>query len=542
MQITRFRPLALAGISLALAFGAPLASYAQSSSTFLLQLGQHPSKDAAASQWKDLQKQFPAQLGKLSLYLAPVRSVDGNEVFRTQAAGVTTYAQAQSVCFELLASNVNCTVVETSMYQPENLVAGTNAAPLEPVDGLTVEEGTVTASNAAPTIAPATEADKSFGERYMPWFNKTDADEETEAKTVTETPSNAARAEAAAATASLKPQRLSDPEPVAVAAAEPAPAPVAAPVAAVEPVAVAPVAVAPAARPQSDLASRAPRNLADEYTARQPEVQAAPVNVAPQTSVYADAEVSEAVQVPLTYAGGPSADVVPVNKPVGFGGFPSQPADSTAPWIQIGNFTNKEAAFAYSRELSREHPEIMQFTRVRVISPFSQGRSPGSRQLGVTAIRLGPLKDNPQAQQICSVAKAKGLQCTSVREVGTSGTSVEANAPRARSNTQDSYARRATVNRGYSRTAGAQPSGAYWVQLGAFDNAWQAQDRWGQLQGTYKDILGRLQPQVSYPALSSSTTPVYHLRTGPFVNKVGAMDLCSQLQSRRIGCVVVQAR
>ncbi|MBM3617050.1 MAG: SPOR domain-containing protein, partial [Alphaproteobacteria bacterium] len=306
-----------------------------------------------------------------------------------------------------------------------------------------------------------------------------------------------------------------------------------------------------------ELAARAPRNLdapqaapvaapvaaqtasADVYV----DVPTQPQTAAEVVNVTAEAEVAEAVQVPVSSFDAPPAVAV-ANRPVGYGGFPSQAAVTKAgeSWVQLGYFTSKEAAFAFSRDISRKHPDLLQLVRIRIVNPYEGGRPASARSGEHTSMRMGPFKDQSTINRVCAIAKENKLTCSLVNEVGTSGARASATAGRSRYNPAESASRREAVNRGYSRTAGAQPAGAYWVQLGAFDSTAAAQQRWVELQKSNNDKLGRLAPQVSYPALSSSTAPVYHLRTGPFVNKVGALDLCDTLRTRAVNCVVVQAR
>ena len=89
---------------------------------------------------------------------------------------------------------------------------------------------------------------------------------------------------------------------------------------------------------------------------------------------------------------------------------------------------------------------------------------------------------------------------------------------------------------------GYRPSGMWVVQLGAFNTPRDANTRWEQLQNTHNDLLGHLQPRVSSPGMSSGRTSVFYLRTGPYVNRVGALDLCDALKARHMGCAVVQER
>lgn len=601
MQHVRIRSLALASAALLLSL-APAFVSAQSSPTFLVQFGEHDSREAARQQWEDLQKRYPQQLSGLTLHIAPVRFGDEKETYRTQAAGVASYQQAQSVCSDLSSKEVKCAVVETSLFASDSAPAqaastqASSPAALPSLDDqkpaadvgiasvpaaaapapATYDSASVAAEPAVipaptdtlPANAPASATAKapdnnSFSARYLPWLGFGNASNATPEKAVEEevaawqqeqaSQNTTTRAEAAAATQALpsqpkevqiarpRPQRLDQATPpksapvIGSTYAPSIPAPSSAP-AAVAPIATAAPVETPSTFSAASVAVeptpvQAPAPVVTQATS-QPIAE--PLQPQAPQSAQAEVEVAEAVQVPVTFDSRPTPQLV--NKPAGYGGFPSQPAQPGNSWLQLGYFADKEAAFAFSRELSDRLPEAMQMTRMRITSPFASNR--GLKQK--VAMRVGPFQTDADALAVCSLAERQGLKCSQVQELGNSAT---ANTPRNRYNgPREQYGRREAVNRGYGNTPGAAPSGAYWVQLGAFDNAVAAQRYWEQLSASNPDALSRLRPQVSYPALSSSPTPVYHLRTGPFVNKVPAQDLCGVLRARNASCILVQER
>lgn len=586
MQHLRLRFLLPASTALMLALS-PFVAGAQSGSAVLLQLGEHDSQEAARASWNELQQKYPQQLGKLSLHVSPSQFGD-EETFRTQASGIGTYQKAQEVCGDLASKGVDCSVVETAFFAPaaaestaaESTVAESTVAQAAPEqlpaleelaaepapaappadlpalpaaatanDTTTAEATTLPAlENPLPASAPesaATPQQNTFSTRYLPWLGfGSDANATPEAAVKEESTAwqqaeqNAAesdaRKEAQAAAAALqttqaapqttrpRPQRLDQQKPdtslvastyaPAAAAPAPIPAPIPAPAPAPTP-APAPVAAAPAP-------VTAPQELA-------PQTQ--------PTASFAEAEVAEAVQVPVTFDERPTPKTI--NKPVGYGGFPSQPAPrGGTSWLQLSYFPDKDSAFAFSRELTSQLPEVMQMTRIRIVSPFASSRGLQKK----TSMRVGPFRTDNDAQTVCHLAEQKGLKCSAVQEIGNSAA---ANTPRGLASApREQYGRRVAAPRGYTTTPGAAPAGAYWVQLGAFNSAVAAQQYWQQLSATHPDALGRLRPQVSYPALSSSPTPIYHLRTGPFVNKVPGLDLCGVLRGRQVSCILVQER
>jgi hypothetical protein len=546
MRIVRSSSLAMAGATLAIALSVTAIS-ASAASTFLLQFGTHQTESEARSEWDNLQSQYPSLLGNMNVRISPV----GGE-FRTQASGVSSRENAQKTCNSLAANNVQCLVVETSMYAPAASANDANYAPIAAVeenitvemsddgmDGVTYEDDALlapqpnfAAAKPQPVAAPQ---EKTLRETLLPWLSfGNDEEEETVENT--------------------------NPQPVAQQAPAPAPQPAAAQEAAtprperversawpevVDRTAAAQMSESLPAQPELKhgetrvIPSRAPRplRLPENETMSQFEQavtpQQMPATPEPQAVVgEAQVEIAEAIQVPLSFG---DAAPVPVNKPVGYGGFPSQPLPARALWVQMSNFANKEAAMNYWRQLSAQNPEMMRLLRVRVITPW---RTPGTGLQRPSSLRMGPFTDRNEINRICSVAAQSKLRCTMVQETGSTATANVTRTPRNIEN----HNRRLAQSRTYSRTAGAPATGMYWMQLGAFNSVAEAQQRWDALKVTHNDVLGRLQPQISYPALSSSPTPVYHLRTGPFVNKTSAINNCSALQNRHVGCVVVQSR
>lgn len=553
MRIVRPYPLALAGATLAVALSVSSMT-ANAASTFLMQFGQHDTEAAAREQWDSLQAEHPELLGDKVLRVAPVTTPSGSETYRTQASGVDSREDAQNTCNTLNAQNVTCLVVETSMYMPAEQVATTEAdveveMTSEEMDGVTMEmEG---------DVMPQTTA-ASGG--VLPWLDEpaaeTDAAAEFESQIAAAAPT-----EQVQTNQPLRPERVDgetltpQTAPVEQATETQAPAPIEQ---------AAPTRVEPQAWPEQvdrtvaadmsdDLAanetrvveSRAPRSLNAQVAAQNPQVVAPNTSVepvAPQVAPQAassntEVEVAEAIQVPLSFDDSfdkmVAAPPAPVNKPVGYAGYPSQPMQKRTLWVQVSQFASKQAAMNYWRELTATRPELMRLLRVRIVTPWNN--TYGRRH---ASLRMGPFTDQASIDALCSSAAERDLRCTMVRQLGGS---TAASSGRSMHSPMQRYQRRQAVNRGYSSNGG-QPSGMFWVQLGAFDTVDAAQQRWGQLKTVHTDVLGRMHPQISYPAFSSSPSPVYHLRTGPFVNQGSAVNICNRLQNRHLGCIVVQTR
>lgn len=545
MRIVRSNPLAVAGITLGLLLS--VSTYpAQAANTFLLQFGEHGTQEAARAQWNALRNANPSLLGDLDFHMAEVQAQGGGTAFRTQAGALSNHAEAQSVCTGLAVQGIECLVVETSMYMPAQ---AEEVQPVQDVEVPIITSQVVGAETAAPdevvTLDPAIEAPspaaaptpekrRSFKEALLPWFGfGKDSDEpqvapqQTAAQPVP-APQQAPAQGAAPAAEELWPSYQPD-------------APVDTPAAATSQYqqAAPQQSAASAEKPvtlengMQIIPSRAPRPLqAPEDTQQDVATQSmeSDMDYGDGSTTTAQVDVAEAIRVPLSIDPQP---VVPTTKPVGYGGFPSQPLPSRTLWVQINYFTGKEAAMEYWRHLSYQYPDMMRMLRVRIISPW-QSRS---RQVEPrSSLRMGPFSSQQEINELCNVASRKQLSCSLVKDMGTS-----ASARNNRSlDTQSArYDRRAATPRGYG--VGERPGATYWIQLGAFSQVEEAQARWQVISSVHGDILGRMQPQISYPALSSSAEPVYHLRTGPFVRQGAADNACEALKARHLGCIIVRS-
>lgn len=528
LRTPRFHALALAGALLALSFSLP-ADTARAASTFLLQFGQHDSQEAAREQWENLQEDYPQLLGDLRFHLAEVDLPSGTK-YRAQASALPSRSDAQELCTALTVDDVECLVVETSMYQPEpaqSEVAGEgDVAEVEmpagddaQIEEVMMDEDSAGVSlESVPELAEADEPESqtsSFRDSLFPWLRDDDepeADEPIEpvaaepasARIEPETASENMDREALASLSSQFDEIVS-PEQAPTAEYEPE----------VESAAV--------------VAARAPKNLAETNAVPAPQV---PAEADDANAV--DVEVAEAIRVPVSFG---RAAPVPAKKPVGYGGFPSQASRQPTLWVQLAHFTDKDAAIAYWREVSYGNPELVRLLRVKVISPWKRNRYSAPK----TSLRIGPFASRADVNNLCSLAAQRELRCTLVSEVGSTTAANSYAAPRTRTAPASRQNRIKAVGRGYGRP-GTPPSGMYWVQLGAFGQVSAAQERWNELKSVHADLLEHMQPQVSYPVLSSSAQPVFHLRTGPFVNRVSASGLCNKLQARHLGCVVIQSR
>lgn len=84
-------------------------AHQSSSGKFGLQLASLKSHDAAQQQWQTLKKKAPEILGKYSPSIQKAE-VNGNAVYRLRVKGLASKAQVSSVCGQLKAKGVACTI------------------------------------------------------------------------------------------------------------------------------------------------------------------------------------------------------------------------------------------------------------------------------------------------------------------------------------------------------------------------------------------------------------------------------------------------
>ena len=86
---------------------------------------------------------------------------------------------------------------------------------------------------------------------------------------------------------------------------------------------------------------------------------------------------------------------------------------------------------------------------------------------------------------------------------------------------------------------GAVAAEAYAVQLAALNSERSASDAWARLRRKHPDLLGDLTMSVERADLGERGI-FYRLRTGPFPNRATAEDMCWQLRSQKLDCLVVK--
>ena len=82
----------------------------------------------------------------------------------------------------------------------------------------------------------------------------------------------------------------------------------------------------------------------------------------------------------------------------------------------------------------------------------------------------------------------------------------------------------------------AAVKGAAAVHLASYRSRQQADRGWQQIQNAHKEILGKLQPDITEINLGSGKGTYFRLKAGPLASKDAAADICRQLKQRRQYC------
>ena len=92
---------------------------------------------------------------------------------------------------------------------------------------------------------------------------------------------------------------------------------------------------------------------------------------------------------------------------------------------------------------------------------------------------------------------------------------------------------------------GATPRSAeaagYMVQIASLKSLQAANNEWARLQSSYRDLLGDLDLTIETVELGARGT-FYRVQTGPFPNRATAQDMCWQIRSQKLDCLVVRGR
>ncbi len=245
----------------------------------------------------------------------------------------------------------------------------------------------------------------------------------------------------------------------------------------------------------------------------------APVTKSVRDGEKAQVKVAEAIRVPLSTG---KRTITSAN-PASFRSMPSQNLGLRSYWAQLSFFPDDHNALGFWQDFSGSRPEFSGM-RVRVVKPYlTRGRA------AKTSLRVGPFENTDDIAKLCNAATSRGLRCNAVSDMG-SGT--VANAPRDR----------ATVPLKYQANNEEPGAIGYWVQLGTYRSAREAEETWDQLKDANSDLLKKAASKVSVPTFSSSPKAKYRLRAGPYSSEVAASNLCRKLKFRSVSCLVVSGQ
>ena len=203
---------------------------------------------------------------------------------------------------------------------------------------------------------------------------------------------------------------------------------------------------------------------------------------------------------------------------------PSQNTAKTL-WAEIGKFADAAKALSFWDSYRHSHPDFP-VVRVRVTQSYVEKMRGNDK----VSLRVGPFAKRASLTYLCNSAVApevwRDLECREVTDMGISS------APTAggRMPMGEANAARAIQQ---STVIGAQ----YWLQLGAFPSMAQAQNAWSDLKQKHGASLGG-SPSISTPAMNSSGTPSYRLRSGPYATQTEAMAACNKVKNTGGNCLV----
>ena len=92
------------------------------------------------------------------------------------------------------------------------------------------------------------------------------------------------------------------------------------------------------------------------------------------------------------------------------------------------------------------------------------------------------------------------------------------------------------AGQGAATSRSAAVKGAAVVHLASYRSRQQADRGWQQIQSAHKEILGKLQPDITEINLGSGKGTYFRLKAGPLASKAAAADVCRQLKQRRQYC------
>lgn len=86
----------------------------------------------------------------------------------------------------------------------------------------------------------------------------------------------------------------------------------------------------------------------------------------------------------------------------------------------------------------------------------------------------------------------------------------------------------------------ALAEGTFLLQLGTFESYSEATKKWEDVKSANRDVVGKLDGKISEVMLPSDPAPSFRTQAGPVETRTEAKELCKQLQSRNVDCLIVE--
>jgi ankyrin repeat protein len=188
-------------------------------------------------------------------------------------------------------------------------------------------------------------------------------------------------------------------------------------------------------------------------------------------------------------------------------------------WLKIGNFSDKEAANDYADRMFR-YDENLSGLDITI-----SGSQPKFTLL------VGPLSGS-DANNLCATVRSGNMQCSAA----SSGTKA-ASSPSA-TNTMNEKA--STERRPLPTEPEPQKAVSdYWINLGTFSDAPEAEYYWTFLLEDNQDILANLKYNMVTPENKGEYgNDAIQLKAGPFGSDSRATQICNIMRFRNVACLV----
>ncbi len=203
-------------------------------------------------------------------------------------------------------------------------------------------------------------------------------------------------------------------------------------------------------------------------------------------------------------------------------------------WINITNLPNETFANDYGLRMFK-YDESLGNVQIMVIKPVTTTAN------APVGMRVGPMIAS-KAQELCETVKSGSYGCTisgngeSNANVTTKQTTYSNQQTKRMANNQDS-----SDNPFSQQSVEKSQNLGFWINLGTFPNASEAEYYWMFIREDNSDILSSLQYDLARPKDSDmGGNNAIQLRTGPFTIKQRAAQICNIMRYRNIACLVTE--